>query len=49
MWVMLNKMVAFNAWKTKVNNVINKTSVLCGKTNESMFHRICKCMQAQKT
>jgi hypothetical protein len=46
MWVVLNKVIAFNAWKVKVDNVISKTSVLCGEAKESMSHRFCECLQA---
>jgi len=48
MLVVLKKVVAFNAWKAKMDNMISKTSVLCGKAKESMSCRFCECMQAQK-
>ncbi len=47
MWALWNKAIIVNAWKAKVDNVINQTCQLCDNEEESTLHKFWECCQAQ--
>jgi hypothetical protein len=48
MWALWNKGIAVNAWRAKVDNLINQTCPLCGNEEEFTLHKFWECCHAQQ-